>query len=479
MYNCLDAEWHWYRYEFQARGRIHCHGVAKLKSDSGLCYLTDKALKGFLAEKSFIESPDPSLLSCITEGKNAASQVCQYVDSLMSTYNPCPSDSELWIKPNIHPCKRQHADITDFDSDYVDLLNTVQRHTQCSTKYCLRFDQVKEDLQRRFKYPFDLCEKTTLVFEHVKTKDKTTQFKAKIITKRNDSRVNNHQRIQLQGWRANCDIQVVIDHHKCVEYLSKYAAKSEPRSPLLTDTFNSVINNTHCKLEPQKAMKKIIMKTISQRDFSVQETMHLLLSLKLYSTTFTVLPVSLNGSRRIKPNVADTSLPCTTDSLLDIYANRGKFQNDFPDVHNLNFADFAAKFKIVKGKLVHQSKNLVPKIFPNYSPNRKGENYSLHCKYQLLKYKPWHTCQNNVWNSTEPNADIYIKAWHDFLCSPPAQIQVPNWDQKLQNVMQNIELETDNERSRFETEKIQEEWMILSDFHNISTSLSDTTTGFC
>ena len=262
-----------------------------------------------------------------------------------------------------------------------------------------------------------------------------------------------------------------------IEYLSKYAAKGEPRSPLLTDTFNSVINNTHCKLEPQKAMKKIIMKTIGQRDFSAQETMYLLLSLKLYSTTFTVLPVSLNGSRRLKSNVADTSLPCTTDSLLDIYANRGKFQNDFPDIHNLNFADFVAKFKIVKGKLVHQSQNIVPKIFPNYSPNPKGENYSLYCKYQLLKYKPWHTCQNNVWNSTEPNADIYIKAWHDFLCSPSAQIQVPNWEQKLQNVMQNIELETDNEHSHFETEKIQEEWMILSDFHN-STSLSDTTTGF-
>ena len=72
----------------------------------------------------------------------------------------------------------------------------------------------------------------------------------------------------------------------------------------------------------------------------------------------------------------------------------------------------------------------------------KGENYSLYCKYQLLKYKPWGMCQNNVWNSTEPNADLYIKAWHNFLCSLSAQLQVPNWEQKLQNVMQNVELET-------------------------------------
>ena len=51
LYETLDAEWHWYRYEFQARGSIHCHGTAKLKSDPGLCKLTDIALKGFLAEK--------------------------------------------------------------------------------------------------------------------------------------------------------------------------------------------------------------------------------------------------------------------------------------------------------------------------------------------------------------------------------------------------------------------------------------------
>jgi len=37
LYNSLDAEWHWYRFEYQARGNIHCHGVAKLKNDPGLC----------------------------------------------------------------------------------------------------------------------------------------------------------------------------------------------------------------------------------------------------------------------------------------------------------------------------------------------------------------------------------------------------------------------------------------------------------
>lgn len=83
---------------------------------------------------------------------------------------------------------------------------------------------------------------------------------------------------------------------------------------MLTNTFNSVIDNADCKLDPQKTMKKVIMKTVGQRDFRAQETMHLLLWLKLFRTTFTVLSISL-GSRRIKSNVANTSLPCIDGSL--------------------------------------------------------------------------------------------------------------------------------------------------------------------
>ena len=52
LYETMDAEWHWYRFEYQHRGSIHCHGTAKLKNDPGLCTLTEMALKGFLAQRA-------------------------------------------------------------------------------------------------------------------------------------------------------------------------------------------------------------------------------------------------------------------------------------------------------------------------------------------------------------------------------------------------------------------------------------------
>ena len=84
FYGTLGAAWHWYRYEFQARGSFHCHGTAKLNNDPGLCELTEVALKGFLAEQKLEQK------SCgdIENGKKAAEIICDYVDSLLSTWNP-------------------------------------------------------------------------------------------------------------------------------------------------------------------------------------------------------------------------------------------------------------------------------------------------------------------------------------------------------------------------------------------------------
>ena len=63
MYKSLDAEWHWHRFEYQARGSIHCHGVAKLKNDPGLRNLSEKALKGFLAEQAISKADEDSKTS--------------------------------------------------------------------------------------------------------------------------------------------------------------------------------------------------------------------------------------------------------------------------------------------------------------------------------------------------------------------------------------------------------------------------------
>ena len=83
LYKSLDAKWHWYRFEYQARGSIHCHGVAILKNGPGLRKLSKKALNAYLAELSLdnAKEPDlPKLKQQILNGKKASQELCQYVD---------------------------------------------------------------------------------------------------------------------------------------------------------------------------------------------------------------------------------------------------------------------------------------------------------------------------------------------------------------------------------------------------------------
>ena len=137
---------------------------------------------------------------------------------------------------------------------------------------------------------------------------------------------------------------------------------------MLTKAFNSIMQSIDSNTDPRRAIKKVVMKSLGERDYSAQKAMHHLLSLKLHTA------------------------------------------------HHL-------------------------RIFPTYSPNPKGPNFGLYCKYQLLRYKPWRTTQNNAWGEQEATDEVLINSWQEFLQTPYGQCTVPDWFDKLQAVIQNQEQE--------------------------------------
>jgi len=334
--NTLGATWHWFRYEYAVqRGSIHCHGTAKLESDPGLCDLSQTPLKGYIANQLRKDNSLSLDLSKereedIKKGKDAETIICNYVDYLMSTQNPTNPDIN-WVKPKNHPCKLRFQDIqNDWDNDYENLVNLVQRHANCSTVYCLRKKGESDELSCRFDFPKEICEKTHLEYETFKTKDGKEHYKVKVVTKRNDGHLNNNQRLQLQGWRANCDIQVVIDYHSCLEYIAKYASKCEKMSSVAKDAFTSVLINYHNVSSGKEAIRKVMMRAVGQRYMSIQEVMHQILSIKLVSSSFQVITASLDGSRKVflsKNNTLETE-----SALLDLYAKRKIFETDHPGI---------------------------------------------------------------------------------------------------------------------------------------------------
>ena len=189
---------------------------------------------------------------------------------------------------------------------------------------------------------------------------------------------------------------------------------------------------------------------------------HHLLSLKLHSSSFSIIPVSLNGSRRVRVNQESDGDVCTDNSLLDVYANRERYDSS-SDVRSMNFVKFATTFKVVNAKLTKLPPDVIPCIFPTFSSSPKGANFPAYCKNQLLRYKPWKLTPNNAWDDQEPSDEVLVRCWHDFLQTPYAQNNVPDWFDKLQNVLQNQE--GNNEDQVVSETNAREEWMIISDLH--------------
>lgn len=475
----LQSSWHWYRYEYAVqRGSIHCHGVAKLKNDPGLCTLTEKALQGYLAsnfkdnnQNMLTKEEILNLDNEIYQGKEAELIVCRYVDFLLSTWNPCSPD-DGWSKPEIHPCQKSYLSLkpNEMPDDYVHLLNSVERHTTCSTKYCLRENQ-KSELHCRFNFPYDNCTDTRLDFEPINTKTGETKYKAVIVTKRNDSRLNRHQPLQLQGWRANCDIQIVIDYHACLEYLVKYTSKAEKASSVVKNAFTNVVNKIN---DTPSALKQIMLKTVGQRDYSIQEVMHHLLSIKFVSATNEVITASLDGSRRIQ--LGANHQICTVPSIVDIYAQRYKYLKVDPQLLDYNFCEFASSFTFKASKLQRRDKTVIVKTYPNYSSNPKNEDYGLFCKYQLLKYKPWQCTQDDAWDNLEQCDETYTTCWKTFLSTDTAKSLVPDWETKMQainNYMCITPSDDDSLEEDYNADNEREEWMLMAELNIQTTDISE------
>lgn len=102
------------------------------------------------------------------------------------------------------------------------------------------------------------------------------------------------------------------------------------------------------------------------------------------------------------------ALLCTETSLLDSYAQRKVYEKDFPGISEYNFIEFASNYCQAKTGIKKRTSPVVVKTYPNYSSCLKGPPYGSYCRYQLLRYKPWHHSVNDAWDNKEGSDSVYI-----------------------------------------------------------------------
>ena len=206
--------------------------------------------------------------------------------------------------------------------------------------------------------------------------------------------------------------------------MAKYATKGEPRSQPASEILSACINRLHNTDIASSALRRAMIEVAGERDLGSQETAHMLLRKPLYSCTYSSLCVSLDGSRRVRTvdeddaNQGDQALD---PSVLDHYATPANWQENNPEIFNLNLLQFASAYYVTKGELKHhKQEELIIRTFPIFSPKPSGYNYGNYCKCALIKYKPWSGDVNSAWDGIEDCRENHIQCYHAFLSSESA-----------------------------------------------------------
>ena len=349
--NILKATDYWMRFEWQHRGSPHVHGLAWLPNAPNV-------------ENLLSSSPD------LVE--STKQQIIEYADKIISTINPAvlPDGSNVSDAPpakvDPHICNKSYAQITDFEEDLIDLIATCQRHTRCSESYCLRTRNGKQEC--RFGYPKDFQAQTTI---------NITEEEPVILTARNDGMLNSFNPIQLTSWRANVDMQYIVSRNRVVQYCTKYVTKSETRSQSLKDTFANIARSLKEGNRSLKAVQKLLINSFGERDFSAQETCHLLLQLPMYKASRSFINLSLDGSRAVQGNTQEEER-VTAHSVLDHYTSRPTTPH-FNSITLLNFTRQYTMPKELGTEPKKRSKEMIviPKPYCSPDPTMNSTAVSL------------------------------------------------------------------------------------------------------
>ena len=82
--------------------------------------------------------------------------------------------------------------------------------------------------------------------------------------------------------KLNVDLKPTLSQHAALQYVSKYASKAEPRSLAFSGILDQALRNNNPDDPSIKTFQRLLTHIVGERDYSVQETCHLLLQLPLY-----------------------------------------------------------------------------------------------------------------------------------------------------------------------------------------------------
>ncbi|KAK3931974.1 ATP-dependent DNA helicase, partial [Frankliniella fusca] len=363
---------YWYRIEYQHRGSPHMHGVFW-----------------------FEDAPDVSNIK--TANEEELKHICDYFDKLISAVNPNPRTENSAV----HPSRLLYSDVRgNFESEEEDLAQLcvrLQRHTICSTNYCLK-GKKGGPKKCRFNFPQELREISCIEFDE--------NGEPRFVPARNDPLLNKLCKILIRWWRANLDISPVLSLNNLLHYLSKYISKSETRSKSLAELFQNVFEDLNQTDSVLKFIRRLYIRSFSERDFSAQEVCHILSGRYLYTAgKRKFLHVNLNRDTMWKKVQTKSSKETPSQTVVEKYIKRPLHLED------VSLWEFAKTRDVTrKGYPKKQIENIV-QVYPRTKLEAGNNNNEIFFRCQVLLHLPWRSengflDQNLTWKEIYENGNI-------------------------------------------------------------------------
>ena len=317
------SDW-FYRVEYQQRGSPHIHMLMWLEGAPEFKIDSDQEVTAYIDKIITCEKPvdNSELMNLVNRQEHRHSHTCRKNTTSQCRFNyPQPPVRQTMI---IYPLNK---DMPESE------IKMHKDHWKSIKKY---LDEMKEGEDISFN---QLLLNLNILEENYLLAISSSLNTATVFLKRNPNelRINNYNPACLTAWRANMDIQFVLDVYACAVYIVNYISKGQKgMSELLREACAEARKGN---LNIKQQVRDIGSKFVNNVEISAQEAVYIILQLPMRKASRQIIFINTSPPQErvelLKP-MDDDCEEIYTNGLLKRYSKRPA------KLENLTLADWAA-----------------------------------------------------------------------------------------------------------------------------------------
>ena len=326
------ADW-FYRVEYQQRGSPHIHMLIWLESAPVVYGCDDdEDVTSFIDEIITCRKPDndPELQFLVNRQINRHCQTCRKKSKAECRFNfpqpPMKSTRILYVPLD---------DMSDTD---------IQKHKDNWRNITKNLNDMKEGEDMTFD---QLLVSLNITEQKYILATRSSLNSPTIFLKRepNELRVNNYNSACLSAWRANMDIQFVLDVYACAMYIVSYISKAQKGMSQLLQRACDEAREGNSSIKQR--VRDIGNKFLNSVEICAQEVVYIVLQLPMRKSSREVIFIPTAPSEeRVQLLKPMNEIEELDDDSQEVHASGlwNRYMQRSPSLENISLADWAAYY---------------------------------------------------------------------------------------------------------------------------------------